>query len=525
MAIYDFFLSRNGAASTPANYVGHAGRLFYESTTGEIRISDGTTAGGLPIPITLATETTSGGVKLGPGVTTNAQGQIIIDSEGLDFNFGNFEAITGFYSDSTAYALLSSTHVDEDIVIASNGTGDIKVVGGFEVFATNGTVTASLEDAEPFFKVKEDGQVRILVPLADSTEGGMEIIGSELGTALAPGQAGTMLHLTGNADLPTRVYHDTLGDYGSYVFRRYNGSVVTPTQVLANEDIARFNWTAANNAGMPNQATAQIRVTALENQTTTAQGSKIVFTVTPVGSPTSARVDVATISTADGVSATKFTGPLTGNVTGNVSGTAPAGSLTGNTLASNVVTSSLTTVGTLTNLSVTNKITGSISGNADGSAGSVAAANITGTTLASNVVTSSLTTVGTLTNLAIATGGTITTPRVVINDGGIRTISGGTTCTIDFATDSIILWTAPTGTAVITLSNYTAGARVKLIIALTTTRDITFGVAGVAYSSTGSDNWNGAGGGAVDISNTAVHLDYTCITALATGCYVAVTAN
>ena len=476
MAIYDFFLSRNGAASTPANYVGHAGRLFYESTTGEIRISYGATAGGLPIPITLATETTSGGVKLGPGVTTNAQGQIIIDSEGLDFNFGNFEAITGFYSDSTAYALLSSTHVDEDIVIASNGTGDIKVVGGFEVFATNGTVTASLEDAEPFFKVKEDGQVRILVPLADSTEGGMEIIGSELGTALAPGQAGTMLHLTGNADLPTRVYHDTLGDYGSYVFRRYNGSVVTPTQVLANEDIARFNWTAANNAGMPNQATAQIRVTALENQTTTAQGSKIVFTVTPVGSPTSARVDVATISTADGVSATKFTGPLTGNVTGNVSGTAPAGSLTGNTLASNVVTSSLTTVGTLT-------------------------------------------------NLAIATGGTITTPRVVINDGGIRTISGGTTCTIDFATDSIILWTAPTGTAVITLSNYTAGARVKLIIALTTTRDITFGVAGVAYSSTGSDNWNGAGGGAVDISNTAVHLDYTCITALATGCYVAVTAN
>jgi hypothetical protein len=161
----------------------------------------------------------------------------------------------------------------------------------------------------------------------------------------------------------------------------------------------------------------------------------------------------------------------------------------------------------------------------DGSAGSVAAANITGTTLASNVVTSSLTTVGTLTNLAIAANGTITTPRIVINDGGIRTVSGGTTLTIDFATDSIILWTAPSGTAVITLSNYTAGAQVKLIIALTTSRDITFGIAGVANSSTGSDNWNGAGGGAVDISNTAVHLEYTCITALAAGCYVKVIAN
>ena len=201
------------------------------------------------------------------------------------------------------------------------------------------------------------------------------------------------------------------------------------------------------------------------------------------------------------------------------------GSVENTALSTWAGSSNITTVGTLTNLSVTNKITGSISGNADGSAGSVAAANITGTTLASNVVTSSLTTVGTLTNLAIATNGTITTPRIVINDGGLRTVSGGTTLTINFATDSIILWTAPTGTAVITLSNYTAGAQVKLIIALTTSRDITFGIASTALSSTGADNWNGAGGGAIDITNTAVHLEYTCITALAAGCYVKAIAS
>jgi len=128
-------------------------------------------------------------------------------------------------------------------------------------------------------------------------------------------------------------------------------------------------------------------------------------------------------------------------------------------------------------------------------------------------------------NLSIGTSGRITTPKVVINDGGIRTISGGTTCTIDFAVDSIILWTAPAGTAAITLSNYTPGATVKLIIAMTTSRDITYGISAAANSSTGADNWNGAGGGAVDISNTAVRLEYTCITAVASGCYVAVTAN
>jgi hypothetical protein len=69
---------------------------------------------------------------------------------------------------------------------------------------------------------------------------------------------------------------------------------------------------------MGNVATAQIRVAALENQTTTAQGSKITFTVTPVGSAATSRVDVADITVANGVSATKFTGPVLQNGTSNV---------------------------------------------------------------------------------------------------------------------------------------------------------------------------------------------------------------
>jgi hypothetical protein len=338
MAIYDFFLSRNGSASTPENYVGHTGRLFYDSATGEIRISDGVTPGGNPIPITVATTTTVGGVKPGAGFTVTAGGTlglnagpmfeldgsdvfqlkagtasriggikagsgVNISSDGtlainLDdveaFSFGDFTATVGTYTDSTEYALLSSVKEDEDIVIASNGTGTICVVGAFEIHATNGDVTGSLE-TEPFFKIKDDGQVRILVPLADTQEGGVEIIGSDLGTALLPGIAGTMLHLTGNADESTRVYHDTLGDYSSYVFRRYNGSVATPTAVLADEDIGRINFTAATSSGMGNVATAQISVTALENQTPTAQGSSITFTVTPVGSAASSRVDILNI--------------------------------------------------------------------------------------------------------------------------------------------------------------------------------------------------------------------------------------
>ena len=220
----------------------------------------------------------------------------------------------------------------------------------------------------------------------------------------------------------------------------------------------------------------------------------------------------------------------------------------------------ITSVGTLTGLAVTGNVT---AGNVTATSGTITAAtgqftNINNTFTAANAnvgaiyntVTAHTTWLGNLQaninsysnanvaaylttatgnisagNLSIGSSGRITTPKVIINDGGIRTISGGTTCTIDFAVDSIILWTAPSGTAAVTLSNYTPGTTVKLIIALTTTRDVTYGISSAANSSTGADNWNGSGVGAVDISNTAMHLNYTCISAVAGGCYVAVIVN
>jgi hypothetical protein len=256
-----------------------------------------------------------GGIKAGDGVAIDPDGTLFIDSEGLPFTFGDFTGLVGTYSSNTAYALLGSVNEDEDIVIASNGDGGVKVVGEFRVYAPNGTVTAALEDSDPFFQVKGDGQVQILVPLADTTEGGVEIIGSELGTSLQPGIAGTMLHMTGNAELPTRVYHDTLDNYSSYVFRRYNGSAETPTQVLADEAVARINFTPATDAGMGNVAFAQIRVQALEDQTTTAMGSEIQFFVTPEGSPATSRISALDIRAAGVTSDVGFIGDLTGSVT------------------------------------------------------------------------------------------------------------------------------------------------------------------------------------------------------------------
>lgn len=495
MSLQQLFTSRK--PYTASTFVAGKGKLFYNELTGELRLGDGSTAGGLPVPVTLATTSTAGSVKIGPGVVLNNDGQIIIDSTGLDFSFGDFQATVA----GSGAATLSSINTDQNIDIVSNGEGVINVVGDFHIHRTVDYDPNNFDVDGAVFAVKADGQIQMKVPLSDVTTGALEIIGNDTGLFLPPNQTGVILHVTGNSGLVSRNYFDANANYVLLAGRRYNGTQLAPTRVLANEIMLRLvaqgtaSATSTGTAAFQTFGPARISFIANEDQTPTAQGGRIAFEVTKngfaadgVGTNT---ITAAYIDAQNGLTAIKFVGPLTGNVTGTATTATYAQSFNTGTLVTLAVSAvSATTAGTVT-------------------------------TAAQPAITS----VGTLTNLAIATGGTITTPRVIINDGGIRTISGGTTCTIDFATDSIILWTAPSGTAAITLSNYTAGAQVKLIIALTTTRDITYGISSVALSSTGADNWNGAGAGSVDIANTAVHLEYTCFTALAAGCYVKVTVN
>ena len=302
MAIYDFFLSRNGAASiTAENYVGHTGRLFYDDTTGVIKLSDGVTPGGLDIPYTIASDTVVGGVKAGPGITINSEGQILIDSEGLSFSFGDFSGTVGTYTDTTPYALLSSINADEDIVIASNGDGGVKVVGEFRAYATNGTVTGSLEDAEPIFRVKADGQVQMLVPKADQVAGAFEVIGNDTGVFHPPNQTGVIIHATGNTGLPARNYLDAINNYPIIVGRRMNGTIGALTPVLDGDVIFRIAGQASTGTDFEIFGPAKINWIATEDQTPTAQGGKITIDVTANGTTAFGNAITAAEFTSDGV--------------------------------------------------------------------------------------------------------------------------------------------------------------------------------------------------------------------------------
>ena len=495
MAVGDFFTSRNANTVSSSTYVGHLGRLFYDTETGEIKISDGVTPGGSPIPVTVATTTTAGsirpgdaffmdgellkldtgdsltvtdsalrllpgtantigGIKAGPGVIISEDGTLTIDSEGLTFNFGDFIATTATLEDSTLAAVLQSRYTDEDIVLQSNGDGEVAVIGAFGVYETDGDVPGALAE-EPIFRVLADGQVRILVPLADTEEGGIEIIGSLLGTALRPGLAGTMLHLTGNADLPTRVYHDTLGGYSSYVFRRYNGSVVSPTQVLDGEAVARINFTAATDAGMGNVSLAQIRISAIEDQTTTAQGSEIQFFVTPEGSPASSRISALDIRAAGVTSNVGFIGNVTGTAssvtngvyttdTGTVTNTMLAGSIANDKLANSTI-SGVSLGSDLEALTAGSYLTSS--GTYTGGTARTFAVDATTTNTASKVV-------------ARDSNGTIAATNTVYATREAGSFGAGETLTINFATDKYVHATITGATVTVAYTNITAGKEI-----------------------------------------------------------------
>jgi hypothetical protein len=351
----------------PATYLGTKGELFYIEATGEFRICDAVTPGGKPIPLAVASQTVSGTIKLGPGVITNSEGQIIIDSAGLEFSFGDFEAQVGTYPETHPkegedYALLSSINANQDIVVASNGTGSIKSIGQFEIYTPENGPNLSLL-SPPVFLVQNDGQVKIRVPVVDPLEGAVEIIGSATGASQSPAVEGVMLHITGNKDaFAASIYVDGVGGSGSFVGRRYNGDAIEPTPVLNGETITRWAASGYSTTGFPSLGPAAVQIDAIEDFVGTSTGTQIKFFTAALG--TNNRVVVATIDNQDGVSATKFTTSGTVSATGSITGGSfigdgsqltnlPRPTVLSTVASTNVIVADSLTATTITNMTLT----------------------------------------------------------------------------------------------------------------------------------------------------------------------------
>lgn len=399
--IQNFFTSRDNNANA-ATYVGQQDRLWWNPDTNALYVNIANTPGGTPVTIASGSNLTLnnftansgtinnnlvvtgnispagtnkiGGIFPGPGVVIGTNGQLTIDSANLPVSFGNFYASNN---------VLSIVNVDEDMILATDGSAEIQLIGNVGFYKPDGLPPNT---ANRYASFSDTGIVKIIVT-STGTEGALNIVGSTTGEEISPGITGAMLHITGQLDTPCRTYIDGNSDYVSLVARRWNGNVSVPTQVLANEDVLRINSTAATDAGMGNVAMAQMRMTALETQTTTAQGSSITFTVTPVGSSASSRVDVANVTVANGVTATKFTTAGTVSATANITGgnvlTGGIVSATANVTGGNVLTGGLiSSTGNITggNITATN-YTGLVT------QGVRDAGDVTSTTLTLNVTT------------------------------------------------------------------------------------------------------------------------------------------
>jgi hypothetical protein len=452
--IQNFFTSRDNNANTES-YVGQQDRLWWNPDTNAIYVNTANTPGGTPVTIASGSNLTLnnftansgtinnnlivtgnispagankiGGIFPGPGVVIGTNGQLTIDSANLPVSFGNFFASNN---------VLSIVNVDEDMILATEGNAEIQLLGNIGFYKT-GTVPPTVTDQYAYFT--ETGSVTFKVTSV-GTDGAVNIVGSTTGNEISPGIEGTMLHITGQLDTPCRIYTDGNSDYVAWVARRWNGNVSNPTQVLANEDVLRINATAATDAGVGNVAMAQIQFRALENQTTTAQGSTLNFIVTPIGTTANNRVEVANITVANGVTATKFTTAGTASATGNITG--------GNVLTGGILS---------------------------------ATANITG----GNVLTS-----GVISSTGNITGGNITATNYTglvthsIRNAGVVS---GTTLTLNVTTDDIVKCTFADNFT-IAFSNIIAGRVVTLIATNTSAGDTDIITAGISSVNMQGDN-------------------------------------
>ena len=204
---------------------------------------------------------------------------------------------------------------DQDMILATKGNAEVQLVGNIGFYKTNGLPPNT---ANRYFEATDDGQIKILVPDTDPLLGAVEIIGSASGLSISPALAGVMLHVTGQPNEFSSIYNDGIDNYPNYIGRRYNGNVASPTQVLAGETIVRFSGQGYSTGGFAPPADGTITLDALEDFTATNQGAIWRFLVNPVGG--NVRQEVANVSVANGVSATKFTTAGTITATGNVTG-------------------------------------------------------------------------------------------------------------------------------------------------------------------------------------------------------------
>lgn len=94
---------------------------------------------------------------------------------------------------------------------------------------------------------------------------------------------GTVVHIVGADASTARVSADSFGGICAFELRRANGSAATPTALVAGNNIGNFSAFGYGDTAYSSTNRASVALTADENWSDAAQGTRIVFNTTPNG--------------------------------------------------------------------------------------------------------------------------------------------------------------------------------------------------------------------------------------------------
>lgn len=144
---------------------------------------------------------------------------------------------------------------------------------------------AAIEQFPPGFRLIDGTHLNQLVNVVNGLtgNGGNPVTGyfsANTGTGPTP-STGTVLQVVGANTAVSRIEVDAFGNVPIVTVKRYNGTKASPTPILSADQIGSFNYQGASTTALTYGPAARMAALATENWSSTAGGTKLVFSVTP----------------------------------------------------------------------------------------------------------------------------------------------------------------------------------------------------------------------------------------------------
>jgi hypothetical protein len=250
--------------------------------------------------------------------TTNATGKVNFVVGGMETaNIVGYVDVNGIWSPSIN-SVVSANAASANSIVNTRISANVATLRGEisgNVSTLNGSITSNISTANVFtqaafnkansaiantngvltagdFYISGDGFVNGTFTLANSTFSATQAAMTIKATATVqtPSQSGTMLHITGKANTPSRIIFDSFSTdgsaYGIIAGRTARGTVSSPTATQNNDVLMRLAGNGWGTTGFAPLGVARVDVVATENYSDTNRGSKIVFYNIPNGSNT-----------------------------------------------------------------------------------------------------------------------------------------------------------------------------------------------------------------------------------------------